>query len=550
VLLIGRLIQVLSTPNGFLTRTYDIDNDDYDNEPHWDEKKKRGEADAIKELLMFCRGTLPGTIEPDVQDVDDESLLQNIGNAILPFGRTLILLLRSSSSAIRQRNRRNIKGDIAEETQMDKFVAQICENPNTMTTEDGFWLLDIIGAPMPSSVLTSSWSSLVKRWLTCLTGFDTYHGTRGNGLTFNEKTSSWIPIKNESSLRYSPPLKNLHVETSAAAVEVAQLPPQGNDSINDEIDSDEDFDGEEEEESDEISFDESVEDEVMEFVDGGLVADSDDEHDEALVESDVDMDVDVDDDFYDSGFYDYFDIDDASDANAALSEPDGSKISGPMDHMFAFVSRSAIVPYQPSVLGISQIGPGPRGSRGELFEYNVANSIMRDMSHLGSIHFPGQPMNCLVMLPKSFVELYSMVNRVKGRDSQSDDNDEDGSFETAICLLTGAVMRSGTIRRMKENRPPGTCTLHARKVGSGLGIFFLVQKCTILLMHNNKSAYSPSLYVDEHGEEDVGLRRGRPLFFSEERYQALENLWRNHGLPREVSQIRSTSDRVIRDNWY
>jgi hypothetical protein len=262
------------------------------------------------------------------------------------------------------------------------------------------------------------------------------------------------------------------------------------------------------------------------------------------------MDVDIDDDFYDSGFYDYFDIDDASDANAALSEPDGSKISGPMDHMFAFVSRSAIVPYQPSVLGISQIGPGPRGSRGELFEYNVANSIMRDMSHLGSIHFPGQPMNCLVMLPKSFVELYSMVNRVKGRDSQSDDNDEDGSFETAICLLTGAVMRSGTIRRMKENRPPGTCTLHARKVGSGLGIFFLVQKCTILLMHNNKSAYSPSLYVDEHGEEDVGLRRGRPLFFSEERYRALENLWRNHGLPREVSQIRSTSDRVIRDNWY
>jgi hypothetical protein len=43
-----------------------------------------------------------------------------------------------------------------------------------------------------------------------------------------------------------------------------------------------------------------------------------------------------------------------------------------------------------------------------------------------------------------------MVNRVKGRDGRSDDNDDDGGFETAICLLTGAVMRSGTIRRMKE----------------------------------------------------------------------------------------------------
>lgn len=58
----------------------------------------------------------------------------------------------------------------------------------------------------------------------------------------------------------------------------------------------------------------------------------------------------------------------------------------------------------------------------------------------------------MVKLPKSFVELYSMVNRVKGRDSRSDDTDDDGGFETAICLLTGAVMRSGTIRRMKQVR--------------------------------------------------------------------------------------------------
>ena len=62
---------------------------------------------------------------------------------------------------------------------------------------------------------------------------------------------------------------------------------------------------------------------------------------------------------------------------------------------------------------------------------------------------PGAPLSCLVKLPKSFVELYSMVNRVKGRDNRSDDTDDDGGFETAICLLTGAVMRSGTIRRMK-----------------------------------------------------------------------------------------------------
>lgn len=103
---------------------------------------------------------------------------------------------------------------------------------------------------------------------------------------------------------------------------------------------------------------------------------------------------------------------------------------------------------------------------------------------------------------------------------------------------------------VQQSRPPGACTLHARKNGSGIGMFFLVQKCTVLLMHNNKSAYSASIYVDEHGEEDPGLRRGRPLFLNEVRYRALEGLWRQQGIPREVAQIRSTSDRVIRDNWY
>jgi hypothetical protein len=102
----------------------------------------------------------------------------------------------------------------------------------------------------------------------------------------------------------------------------------------------------------------------------------------------------------------------------------------------------------------------------------------------------------------------------------------------------------------QHSKPPGACTIHARKTGSGVGIFFLVQKCIVLLVHHNKSAYSPSLYVDENGEEDLGLKRGLPLFLNEARLQALEALWRNNGIPREVAQIRSTSDRVIRDNWY
>lgn len=58
------------------------------------------------------------------------------------------------------------------------------------------------------------------------------------------------------------------------------------------------------------------------------------------------------------------------------------------------------------------------------------------------------PTSCLIRLPKSFVELYGLVNKVKGRDSATiEESDDAGSAETAICLLTGAVMRSGSPRR-------------------------------------------------------------------------------------------------------
>lgn len=405
VLLVGRLIQVLSTPDGFLTSNNVQDEyDDFDEEQFWDDEKKKKEAAAIKDLLLFCRKTLHGAIEPGVQALDETLLLQNVGSAILPFCRTLILLLRASSSAIRQRRRRNATSGFTEETQADKAVAKIVEDTDTMTTEDGFQLIDVIGAPLPSSILEensshSSWISLVSRWLTSLAGFEAYHGTRGNGLAFDEATKGWTPVAHDdvsahaSSPRVASSLQNLHVETSAAAVEVAHLPPRGDDLNGDEDDSDVDF----EQESEDLSSSASNEYEVMEIVDEALAAESEEELE------DVDMDVDFGVDFEDPGINDFgaaasimmqqeldFDIDDASDVNAALSEPDGSKIPGPGDRMFSYVSRSAIIPYQPSILGVSQVGPGPRGARGELFEYKVANSVMKDLSHLGSIHIPGE----------------------------------------------------------------------------------------------------------------------------------------------------------------
>ena len=64
------------------------------------------------------------------------------------------------------------------------------------------------------------------------------------------------------------------------------------------------------------------------------------------------------------------------------------------------------------------------------------------------------------------------------------------------------------------------------------------------------AAYYPSPYVDHHGEQDAGFRRGLPLALSEQRYEALATLWANHKAAIEVAQARNTKDRVIKMWWY
>jgi hypothetical protein len=93
--------EVLSTPDGFLTSNYTRDEcDESDDEQHWDDSKRLKEANAIEHLLLFCRDNILGAIEPGVHVLSEASLLQNVGNAILPFGRTLILLLWASSTPL------------------------------------------------------------------------------------------------------------------------------------------------------------------------------------------------------------------------------------------------------------------------------------------------------------------------------------------------------------------------------------------------------------------------------------------------------------------
>ena len=83
----------------------------------------------------------------------------------------------------------------------------------------------------------------------------------------------------------------------------------------------------------------------------------------------------------------------------------------------------------------------------------------------------------------------------------------------------------------------GDCNKHALICGGGCGIFFLLQKCSILILRNNSAAIIPSPYVDSHGE--TPHYRGRPLFLDMSRYDSLQELWSSHLVRERVSSERS-----------
>jgi hypothetical protein len=92
--------------------------------------------------------------------------------------------------------------------------------------------------------------------------------------------------------------------------------------------------------------------------------------------------------------------------------------------------------------------------------------------------------------------------------------------------------------------------MHARTCGAGVGVFFLVAKCSVLLIRGSRACYYPSIYLDSNGEVPDGYGQFRPLFLSAKRMKKLEELYLNHQVAREVVRQRVNSDRTIRQNWY
>ena len=218
-LLLGRMVQVLITPNGF--HAGDGGDDEgtsilSDLQENWTEKEVTFEADALLKLFVQCR-TAVG-LNTSVEHLfyrDGEFLtsehaarfLRSVGLAILPFARMLVLLLRACTSATRLRWG---KGDGDENNaDLDSILRDLLEDPETMCYEDGFYLLKLIGGPLPTQIINPglsekctgefgndvdslTWRALIQRWLVAVSALKTYHVSTGETFVYDFGSEKWV----------------------------------------------------------------------------------------------------------------------------------------------------------------------------------------------------------------------------------------------------------------------------------------------------------------------------------------------------------------------
>ncbi|KDO27851.1 hypothetical protein SPRG_07124 [Saprolegnia parasitica CBS 223.65] len=120
---------------------------------------------------------------------------------------------------------------------------------------------------------------------------------------------------------------------------------------------------------------------------------------------------------------------------------------------------------------------------------------------------------------------------------------------TALCMRCGVAVCAGTDCCKRSGR--GACFQHVEHCGHGNGAFFLLKACSMLLVSvHGRACFFTSPYVDEFGEEDIYVKRGRPLHLRPKRLLALLQHLSGHSVAPEVSKVRRTSDQYIRAYFY
>ncbi len=381
IILVARMIQVLVTLDACESLS---DDGDLSFEGAIDTTK---EGQAIVKLYDHCKTIISNDAKPHPSDeASSIKLLSFVSRSVLPFGRALVLTLRASMSVLRQRNEVS-KGPI------DDFL----ESEDTMYIEDGLYFMRELRCPLPSEISSNftqmkhssvTWPLLITRWVKSLVSLDACHGSRGDHLVYDHAKEEWTPAltKRGSSHRFDADENNQELGVNRSELSMKMSTDNVNDYSDQSMYDDEESD-------DSQDNDVSMQFRAFNGMDGVLDMNDEESDDEEM--EDVDGEGGDFDDIFGlpslTSQQSQATLNDASDeSDSSLHSWDRLEEPSVADKMFANVSTSAIIPYQPSVLGFKDPGPGPRGCLGGRFDYRAASNIMRDRSHLGLVHYPSK----------------------------------------------------------------------------------------------------------------------------------------------------------------
>ncbi|XP_052682389.1 E3 ubiquitin-protein ligase ubr3-like [Crassostrea angulata] len=114
--------------------------------------------------------------------------------------------------------------------------------------------------------------------------------------------------------------------------------------------------------------------------------------------------------------------------------------------------------------------------------------------------------------------------------------------DPAICL----VCANYTCFRQNCCTQQGVseCVHHSIQCGAGTSMYLLINSTIVVVIRGPRATLWGSVYLDDHGEEDRDLKRGKPLYLSKERYRLLQHQWLTHSFDRSCQRWIWHQDRL------
>ncbi|KAK4316848.1 hypothetical protein Pmani_012025 [Petrolisthes manimaculis] len=136
---------------------------------------------------------------------------------------------------------------------------------------------------------------------------------------------------------------------------------------------------------------------------------------------------------------------------------------------------------------------------------------------LTTVHF-ARPR--LLRLPRSYDAIFQYYHRRACSQCNSVPKDP------SVCLLCGTIvcLREPCCKQQDVCE----CVQHATDCGAGTAIFLVVNASTVIVIRGPRVCLWGCIHLDSFGEEDRELKRGKPLYLSEDRYRLLEQQWLSH----------------------